>query len=81
MTRSVNRIFTWQEGRHRRSRLPDQSQTEETTCYYDNENLQERLAKMAGGVAMIKVGGSTEVEVKERNPLRTLPRATVTSFP
>src|SRR5208282_1399320 len=37
-----------------------------TTSDYDKEKLQERLAKLAGGVAVIKVGGSTEVEVKER---------------
>ncbi|MCY4497772.1 MAG: chaperonin GroEL, partial [Rhodospirillaceae bacterium] len=42
------------------------SQIEETTSDYDREKLQERLAKLAGGVAVIKVGGSTEVEVKER---------------
>ena len=42
------------------------AQIEETTSDYDKEKLQERLAKMAGGVAVIKVGGSTEVEVKER---------------
>ena len=42
------------------------AQTEETTSEYDKEKLQERLAKLAGGVAVIKVGGSTEVEVKER---------------
>ncbi len=41
-------------------------QIEETTSDYDREKLQERLAKLAGGVAMIRVGGSTEVEVKER---------------
>jgi chaperonin GroEL len=41
-------------------------QVEETTSDYDREKLQERLAKLAGGVAVIKVGGSTEVEVKER---------------
>jgi chaperonin GroEL len=40
--------------------------TTETTSDYDKEKLQERLAKLAGGVAVIKVGGSTEVEVKER---------------
>ncbi len=39
---------------------------EETTSDYDREKLQERLAKLAGGVAVIKVGGATEVEVKER---------------
>ena len=38
----------------------------ETTSDYDKEKLQERLAKLAGGVAVIKVGGATEVEVKER---------------
>jgi chaperonin GroEL len=42
------------------------SQIEDTTSDYDKEKLQERLAKLAGGVAIIKVGGSTEIEVKER---------------
>ncbi len=42
------------------------AQIEETTSDYDSEKLQERLAKLAGGVAVIKVGGATEVEVKER---------------
>jgi len=42
------------------------AQIEETTSDYDREKLQERLAKLAGGVAVIKVGGATEVEVKER---------------
>ena len=42
------------------------AQIETTTSDYDKEKLQERLAKLAGGVAVIKVGGSTEVEVKER---------------
>jgi chaperonin GroEL len=42
------------------------AQSEETTSDYDREKLQERLAKLAGGVAVIKVGGATEVEVKER---------------
>jgi chaperonin GroEL len=42
------------------------SQIDETTSDYDREKLQERLAKLAGGVAVIKVGGATEVEVKER---------------
>jgi chaperonin GroEL len=42
------------------------TQIEETTSDYDKEKLQERLAKLAGGVAIIKVGGATEVEVKER---------------
>jgi chaperonin GroEL len=41
-------------------------QVEETTSDYDREKLQERLAKLAGGVAVIRVGGGTEVEVKER---------------
>jgi chaperonin GroEL len=41
-------------------------QIESTTSDYDTEKLQERLAKLAGGVAIIKVGGSTEIEVKER---------------
>jgi chaperonin GroEL len=42
------------------------SQIEETTSDYDREKLQERLAKISGGVAIIKVGGATEVEVKEK---------------
>ena len=42
------------------------AQIEETTSDYDKEKLQERLAKLAGGVAVIRVGGSTEVEVKEK---------------
>jgi chaperonin GroEL len=42
------------------------AQIEETTSDYDREKLQERLAKLAGGVALIRVGGATEVEVKER---------------
>jgi chaperonin GroEL len=41
-------------------------QIDETTSDYDREKLQERLAKLAGGVAVIRVGGSTEIEVKER---------------
>jgi chaperonin GroEL len=41
-------------------------QVEETTSDYDREKIQERLAKLAGGVAIIKVGGATEIEVKER---------------
>ena len=41
-------------------------QVDETTSDYDKEKLQERLAKLAGGVAVIRVGGATEVEVKER---------------
>ncbi len=42
------------------------AQIEETTSDYDREKLQERLAKLAGGVAVIKVGGATEIEVKEK---------------
>jgi chaperonin GroEL len=42
------------------------AQAEETTSDYDREKLQERLAKLAGGVAVLRVGGATEVEVKER---------------
>ena len=45
---------------------PDPRAGQETTSDYDREKLQERLAKLAGGVAVIRVGGSTEVEVKER---------------
>ena len=45
------------------------AQIEETTSDYDREKLQERLAKLAGGVAVIRVGGATEVQVKERKDL------------
>jgi len=45
------------------------AQIEKTTSDYDREKLQERLAKMTGGVAVIRVGGSTEIEVKERKDL------------
>ncbi len=45
------------------------AQIEETTSDYDREKLQERLAKLAGGVAVVKVGAATEVEVKERKDL------------
>jgi chaperonin GroEL len=45
------------------------AQIEETTSDYDREKLQERLAKLAGGVAVLKVGGASEVEVKERKDL------------
>ena len=43
------------------------SQIEETTSEFDKEKLQERLAKMAGGVAVIRVGAATETEMKEKN--------------
>ena len=49
-----------QEAGHRGPRRPDQGQIEETTSDYDREKLQERLAKLAGGVAVIRVGGATE---------------------
>ena len=56
-----------QEGRiSRRASRQIKAQIEETTSDYDKEKLQERLAKLAGGVAVIRVGGSTEVEVKEK---------------
>jgi chaperonin GroEL len=48
------------------ARVQIKAQIEETTSDYDREKLQERLAKLAGGVAVIRVGGATEVEVKER---------------
>ena len=49
------------------------AQIEETTSEFDKEKLQERLAKLSGGVAVIKVGAATEVEMKEKNlKLRTL---------
>jgi chaperonin GroEL len=56
----------WRQGRDRSPRGPDPAQIEETTSDYDREKLQERVAKLAGGVAVIRVGGMTEVEVKER---------------
>jgi len=43
-------------------------QIEEATSDYDREKLQERVAKLAGGVAVIKVGAATEVEMKEKKP-------------
>ncbi|MDO1900706.1 chaperonin GroEL, partial [Escherichia coli] len=46
--------------------LQIRKQIEETTSDYDREKLQERLAKLAGGVAVIKVGAATEVEMKEK---------------
>ena len=49
--------------------LQIRAQVEETTSDYDREKLQERLAKLSGGVAVIKVGGATEVEVKEKKDL------------
>ncbi len=52
--------------RHRGTLRQIRAQIEETTSDYDREKLQERLAKLAGGVAVIKVGGATEVEVKEK---------------
>ena len=45
------------------------NQIEKTTSDYDREKLQERLAKLTGGVALVKVGGATEIEVKERKDL------------
>ena len=48
------------------------AQIEETTSDYDREKLQERLAKLAGGVAVIKVGGATEVEVKEKKDRKSV---------
>jgi len=59
------------DGRGKRSDIEGRigqikAQVEETTSDYDREKLQERLAKLAGGVAIIRVGGSTEVEVKEK---------------
>ena len=63
------------------------AQVEETTSDYDREKLQERLAKLAGGVAVIRVGGSTEVEVKEKKDesttrcTRPRPRSRKASFP
>src|SRR6202040_4295994 len=49
------------------ARIPQiKAQIADTTSDYDREKLQERLAKLAGGVAVIRVGGATEVEVKEK---------------
>jgi chaperonin GroEL len=55
-----------QEGRHRRPGEDHPPQVEETTSDYDREKLQERLAKLVGGVAVIRVGAATEVELKEK---------------
>ena len=55
-----------QEATSRRRIGQIKAQIEETTSDYDKEKLQERLAKLAGGVAVIRVGGATEVEVKEK---------------
>ena len=55
-----------QKGRHSGAIAQITAEIEETTSDYDKEKLQERLAKLAGGVAVIRVGGATEVEVKER---------------
>jgi chaperonin GroEL len=52
------------------------AQVEETTSDYDKEKLQERVAKLAGGVAIIRVGGMTEVEVKERKATKLGPSST-----
>ena len=49
-----------------RASVQIKAQIEETTSDYDKEKLQERLAKLAGGVAVIRVGGATETEVKEK---------------
>lgn len=48
-------------------------QIEEATSDYDREKLQERVAKLAGGVAVIKVGAATEVEMKEKSTRRRRP--------
>jgi chaperonin GroEL len=48
-------------------------QIEETTSDYDREKLQERLAKLAGGVAVINVGAATETEMKEKRPVSRTP--------
>jgi len=53
-------------GAGKKKEIEGRWQIEETTSDYDREKLQERLAKLAGGVAVIRVGGATEVEVKER---------------
>ena len=55
-----------QGARSRAASRQIKAQIEETTSDYDREKLQERLAKLAGGVAVIRVGGATEVEVKEK---------------
>jgi chaperonin GroEL len=52
--------------RNRTARRPTPARRPQTTSDYDREKLQERLAKLAGGVAAIRVGGASEVEVKER---------------
>jgi chaperonin GroEL len=54
------------QGRNQGPHCQHQNQIEDTTSDYDREKLQERLAKLAGGVAVIQVGAATEVEMKER---------------
>jgi len=61
-----DRRWSGQEERDRARVGQIKAQIEETTSDYDKEKLQERLAKLAGGVAVIRVGGATEVEVKEK---------------
>ncbi|MEZ5857180.1 MAG: TCP-1/cpn60 chaperonin family protein [Hyphomicrobiaceae bacterium] len=61
-----HRRWRRQEEGHRGPRFPDQGADRGDNPDYDREKLQERLAKLAGGVAVIKVGGATEIEVKER---------------
>ena len=56
--------------------MPDRAEIEKTDSDYDREKLQERLAKLAGGVAVIKVGAATEVEAKERSTASKTPCAT-----
>ena len=58
-----------QEGRHRRPGRTDSPRNRSTDSEYDREKLQERLAKLAGGVAQINVGAATETEMKERKAL------------
>ena len=55
------------QGRHQEPCGPDRNQIEAATSDFDREKLQERLAKLAGGVAVIKVGAATEVEMKTRS--------------
>jgi len=64
--RALRSSTGWRQEGHSGAHRSAKSQIEETTSDYDREKLQERLAKLAGGVAVIRVGGATEVEVKEK---------------
>ena len=74
ITKDETTIVNGAGSRHRRAvAIRSAAQIDETSSDYDREKLQERLAKLAGGVAVIRVGGATEVEVKERGIVSKTP--------